>query len=274
METKPPATTHSSPALGKMLMLFDHPRFSTSISLDSEIITPPPKTMMELNAKKAISFWYESGLQKPRSHNLKKAEDDAVSNLIAVMKGKHPFVITNPPNKKFTLAEIYESIKNYKIALTDPHYQPLTKTSLQKLSLSKFIYNKWTRKSLLVKYLTPPPSIVKEKNPQLTKCLMNAYAHAKWGSTAKDVEQEHRFSFIKASNRLMKYLEEHQKEFNYMLGLSLKNPKPAADGLIACAKNSGNFNSFDPEWLSNQHSIQKLDSWLRSQSFLRPSSNR
>lgn len=268
METNPPATTHSSPALGKMLMLFDHPRFSTTISLDSEIITPPPKTMMELNAKKAISYWYELGLQKPRSYNLKKAEDDAVSNLVAVMKGKHPFVMTG---KKLTLAEIYESIKNFKIARDDIHYQPITKKPLKDTSLSKFIYNKWTRKSLLVKYLTPPPSIVKEKNPQLTKALMNAYAFAKWGSTAKDVEHEHHFSFIKASNRLIKYLEDHQKEFNPMLPLSLKNPKPAADGLITCAKNSGNFNNFDPEWLSNQHSIQKLDSWLRSQGFFKPS---
>ena len=270
METVAPVNSN----LGKMLMLFDHPRFSTTISLDSEIIKVPPKTLPQLNAQRIISYWYELGLRKPRSHNLKAAEDDATSNLIAVMKGKHPFVVTNPPNKQFTLAEIYESIKNFKIARDDPHYQPLTKTLLKRVSLSQFVYDKWMRKSLLVKYLDPPPSIVKEKNPQLTKCLMNAYAHAKWGSTAKDVEQEHHFSFIKASNRLMKYLEEHQKEFNYLLGLSLNNPKPAADGLIACAKNSGNFNSFDPAWLSNQHSIQKLDSWLRSQSFLRPSSNR
>jgi hypothetical protein len=250
----------------KIASLFNHPKFNSRISSESDVIQTDPKTLLQVYARRAIDFWYECGLPHPLKKTLKSSEETAMSGFVAVMKGEHPFL---PFGKKITLEEIYESIKNLKIARSDYKYEPMTKTNLKKVRLSRFVYDKWTGKSLLVKYLNPPKFILKEKNPRLTQLLMHHFANAKWGTTAKDIEHEHRFSFLCASNRVMKYLVEHQNEFEPLMKLSPLNPKDAARGLIACAQQSGNWNNFDPKWLSNDLSIGKLDIWLRNQGFFK-----
>lgn len=251
----------------KVVSLFNHPQFDTRISRESDIIPDDPKTLPQLYARRVIDFWYELGLPRPYKKTLKKIEDDATSGIVAALKGEHPYIV--PLGRKFTLEEIYQSIKNYKIARTDPHYEPISKEKITKKNVASFIYDKWTGKSLLVKYLTPPKPIIREKNPQLTHLLMHHFANAKWGTTAKDIEHEHRFSFLQVSNRIAMYLEQHQHEFQPTMKIGPKNPEAAARGLIACAQQSSNWDNFDPKWLSNDISIRKLDIWLRNQGFFK-----
>ena len=254
----------------KILSLFNHPNFESKIEPEeSPIIHLTPTKLVELHATRIIKHWFSLPLPKVRPDRFDTVCENVVGDLVGIMKGDHPKIRT-----KLSFEQIIKCVNNFNIARNDENYWPLDKTKLKKIGLERFMYNKHQNTSYLTIYLDPPKTLTKDINPQLTKLLMNGFAKAQWGSTAKDIEHEHRFWFILASNRLVKYLEEHQNEFQPMMGLSPQRPEKAAEALITVAAKSGNWNTFKPKWLSNQYSINNLDLWLRSNGFFKQSTFR
>ena len=254
----------------KILSLFNHPNFESKIEPEeSPIIHLTPTKLVELHATRIIKHWFSLPLPKVRPDRFDTVCENVVGDLVGIMKGDHPKIRT-----KLNFEQIIKCINHFNLARNDENYYPVDKSKIEKIGLERFVYNKHQNTSYLTIYLDPPKTLTKDINPQLTKLLMNGFAKAQWGSTAKDIEHEHRFWFILASNRLVKYLEEHQNEFQPMMGLSPQRPEKVAKALITVAAKSGNWNTFKPKWLSNQYSINNLDLWLRSNGFFKQSTFR
>jgi hypothetical protein len=253
----------------KVLSLFSHPRFESKVeTMEDEVvvsITPQPKTI-ELQAARIIDYWLSLGLPKLRPYGLTPPTQTVMESLLLLLKGKHPDV-----SGKYNYNEIIRSINYFYRARTDENYLPRSKAKIKAVGLKRFLSNGFTGTSYFKIYLNPPKAAIPEKNPEITKCLMWEFKHEKWGNIEPaNFESIHLFSFIRAANRLHDYLKENEKFFEPLMKVRLKAPQPAIVGLIACAKQSNNWNNFDPKWLSNDISFSKLDLWLRNQGFFKP----
>lgn len=249
----------------KIVPLFYHPAFESTLYKEDDIIKLDATNRYEVYAQRIIALWESLGLRRPQMKRRVAAYQDAMGELIAVLKGQHPRI----SNKKLTVEQIMKSINHWALATLNHDYLPVDKKSYRALDIPNFIYSRFLDHSYMIEYLEPPRTPQKEINPALTKTLMSYFSEAKWGETKNNVDLCNHIHFIKASNRLMTYLDEHRNEFQPLMKLSPKNPNPAARGLIVCAQKSGNWNNYNPEWLYNNISFGKLDFWLRNNGYFK-----
>lgn len=251
----------------KIVPLFNHPNFSSILYPEDDIIKLTPANRYEVYAQRVVLLWESLSLRRPLKKNREAAVGAAISDLIALMKGQHPRL----PHKKLSVEQIMTSVKNWDLAVHDPNYLPIDKKAFKALNIPQFIYSRFLDHSYILEYLNPPKPLQKELNPRLTKLLMRYFSEAKWGESINNVDLVNHIHFIRASNRIISYLNEHKDQLQPLMKLSPQNPDRAAYGLIQVAKNSGNWNNYDLKWLANNISMGKLDIWLRNQGFFKNS---
>jgi len=240
-----------------------------SLHRESEVMDVSPKDRLQFDAIEITNYWVALGLRTPHKYREVIVFTDAKSQFISIMKGTHSKV------RKLHKGEILRSIKHFEEAATNPQFRPATnkKHLLKRLSILDFIYKDFNHngpKSHLEFYLDPPKTLEHEVDSKLTKEIYKQFCIAKWGQSGDDdsIPTIHLPDFVRASNRLMKYLKEVDTKLQPMMGnMSSKNPKRAAYALIQ-ANNVGRAN-FYPMWLSNDFSINNMDRWLKNQGYFK-----
>jgi hypothetical protein len=249
----------------QVLSLFNHPKFeSKSEACEDDIIPVDRKGLPELQATRAVDYFFSKpGMMKPHAYRLQTVRQQAVGDIAAIIRGEHPTVA------KATYPQIIKAIDNFHLMATSKDYLPIDKKKVR-VGIDRFIYNRFTGKSFLIKLQTPPITRMKETNPKLTKMLKRYYAHEKWGADEKEIHSTEHADFVKASNRIMSYLEENRNALHPHMGLSPERPERAAYLLIKAIKNNSNWQRFETAWLSNDYSIKSLNKCLHDQNFFKP----
>jgi len=133
-----------------------------------------------------IDYWNNSGLRQHKnpSTNVYK---DIVKRAKQLIRGR--FEVNEYKDKKITSEQIKLAIGHFKIATTNPSYEPQNKTYLKGLSLVDFIYNPRSigNKALLLFYLNPPLPLkdppVTDIHPELTKEFKAQYVQKVLGNS-------------------------------------------------------------------------------------------
>jgi hypothetical protein len=246
----------------KVLSLFAHPQFNSTIEPEEDpILLPDKRTLVEMRAARIVEYWFRKGLQRPRAYRLSHVTEEAIRQFSEIMS-----------EQKLNYEKIIHAINNFHLAATNPEFKPLNKKPLLSTGILRFIENQYTGYSPLMEYAAMhlPPTLLKERDPQATKKLKRYFAQNKWGGNENDVDLIHHAAFVRATNRVLEHLEKNQHRIHPHMGLSLKNPDLALEGLIKSAQKSGNWNNFKPKWLANNISIENLDLWLCNQNVFRP----
>jgi hypothetical protein len=224
-----------------------------------------PKDQLQFDANEITNYWVASSLRTPHKYREVIVFTDVKKQFVSIMKGTHSKV------QKLHKGEILRSITHFKEASVNPDFRPAQekKHLLKRLSILEFIYKDFNHKgpkSHLEFYLNPPVPLIKEINPALTKEIIRRYNHTKYGFVG-DVSVAELPMFVKASNRLMKYLREVDSQLQPYMNLSSKRPGLAAEYLMK--SNNVDRREFVPAWLYNDYSFANLDRWLKSQGFFK-----
>lgn len=245
----------------KVINLFAHEKFYMTRSHESDVLDLSPKEKLHTDIDEIVKYWVHLGMRTPREYRAVEVYTSAKKQLKSIILGNHP----NIP--KLHKGQILCSMLHFKCAATDPKFRPVKKYLLKKLSINEFIWEAYTHKSQLVTYLDPPQTLEHEVNPQLTKEIIRQYNMTKWGHNSMDISVGELPTFVRVSNRLVKYLKEVESNLQPLMGLSLKRPNLAVEGLMR--SNNVTRSDFLPIWLANDISIAKLDSWLKTQGFFK-----
>jgi hypothetical protein len=240
-----------------------------SLHRESEVMEVSPKDQLQFDAAEIFKYWVNQDLRTPREYRKVFVFTEVSKQLVSIMKGTHSKV------RKMHKGEILRSIKHFVEAVTNPEFRPAVekKKMLKQLSILDFIYKDFNHKgpkSHLEFYIDPPKTLEHEVDPKLTKEIYKQFCIEKWGQSGDndDIPTMHLPTFVRISNRLIKYLKEVDSKLQPLMGnMSSKNPKRAAYALIQ-ANNVGREN-FYPMWLANDISINNLDRWLKNQGYFK-----
>jgi hypothetical protein len=258
-ETQPP----------KVINLFAHEKYYMSRNHESDPIELSPKEQNKADLEEIIRFWVHKGLRTPREYRAVEVYLEAKTQFKSIILGRHPHV------PKLFKDQIIRSIINFHLAATDPKFRPAKKYLLKKLSIVEFIWDSWNKQSQLSIHLEPPKTIELEINSNLTKEIIKQYNAIKWGFTNINdlsIVTAEMPAFVRASNRLMKYLKEVEPNLQPLMDLSVKYPHRAAYGLAQA--NNIDRENFTPFWLASDISIANLDRWLKNQGYFKQTSLR
>lgn len=255
-----PATKQTSPVPENNLPA-DMPAMRGSPSDLKEDSAPPKQNRSIASLAREIAlFWISAGL---RSFKDEKAKKRAISKLERVLRGT---LFNDQPGyekfygKKFTVEEVIQAIKNFKIAATDPKYRPgllATKKKMMQIGLCEWLLNEFCKKngvatSSFITNLEPPKPVSSPKYepatedlyPEITSTLKRVFCQSICQSDNPlvpwDVKDEN--NFRKTSNFLYDFYEKNKSRVSRVYqGMG---PEKMAKLLIQCISSSTDAERF------------------------------
>lgn len=255
-----PATKQTSPVPENNLPA-DMPEMRGSPSDLKEDSAPPKQNRSIASLAREIAlFWISAGL---RSFKDEKAKKRAISKLERVLRGT---LFNDQPGyekfygKKFTVEEVIQAIKNFKIAATDPKYRPgllATKKKMMQIGLCEWLLNEFCKKngvatSSFITNLEPPKPVSSPKYepatedlyPEITSTLKRVFCQSICQSDNPlvpwDVKDEN--NFRKTSNFLYDFYEKNKSRVSRVYqGMG---PEKMAKLLIQCISSSTDAERF------------------------------
>ena len=176
------------------------------------------------NVAKVLEVWNGSGLRRHQN-----VESKVYASMVYSIKKllrrdyfKNHLVFNGYKDKRFTVEEINQAIRNFALAALNPDYEPTGgyKEHLSKMSFPDFLYNAFAEddsKSMFITYFEHPPKLVrdnlpmpKDEHPEYTKCMKDFYARkVKGGLGRLNGKQERKF--VLAGQRIHDFFLENKK---------------------------------------------------------------
>ena len=207
-----------------------------------------PKSVQEI-----INYWNLSGLYSPKQGT--KIHNENVRQLKRVMRGTLPVC----EGRKFTTKEIIDSIQNFCLAATNPHYHPPAgtnfKNSLSRTPLAHFIYSPYTGKSYLIEYMQKPKlvenaGVPDDDHPEITKYFANFYIREVLGGIKPRnglgmIDMQH---FVRASERTADFYKRNRDKME-LEGAGIYTLRLVTEALTESV--NGDLHKLSPGWFSS-----------------------
>lgn len=227
-----------------------------------------PAGVLWESTKYLINYWNRTGLRK---HGLGTKTAFEIQCKLDLLRTGTLFnqvsVFEEYWDKKFDDAEIYRAIDNFKLAATNPDYDPAEgtyKNRLRRMSFCDFLYSPHSgggHRSLFLKYLYGPPSLAKKSarplpdpDPEVTALFENRYRMDQGGGLARGRFSEDRMNdFRRATRLVLDFVKTNAPYLQYC-------DSPLAFARVVCdavaweidERHSGDWSKVTPGWYCNE----------------------
>lgn len=238
-----------------------------------------PPIEVPKHLKPYVDLWRKYGGQKHENETT-KTFGRGVSALRELVEGTMFIGASLPDDKahwrryhRFTVDEFETSLKNFHLALTSKDHFPSNKKNLMHMTLENFIYQTFTKQnySPLLFYLEKPPrQRFPDNNPTLTKLLISYYQDNILGGITYNPTMLERNKFVKASNRLQSFFDEHRDKISP--GFPIDKPRMVRWLFEAIQQSLNGFENpvFEPGHLCSELTFEKrLPRFMTSQAIFK-----